>query len=76
MNYRKYIFDQIDDIVTYGNGYDYATVYEMPVWLRRYTFNRIKERLEKDKETTEQQLEKLKPHAKQPKFRPFKFNVK
>ncbi len=74
MSYRKYLFDQIDDIVTYGNGYDYATVYEMPVWLRRYTFNKLKARLEKDQETTEQKFDNLK--KKVPKFKPSKFNVK
>ncbi len=60
MNYRKNIFDQIDSIVTFGNGYDYATVHEMPVWLRNYTFNKIKERIEKDQKNIDEQLNEVK----------------
>lgn len=28
-------------------GYDYATVYNMPIWLRKFTFNKLKEWYEK-----------------------------
>lgn len=42
--YRLHLFNQIHQIVFYGNGgYDWNTVYNMPIWLRKYTFNEIKE---------------------------------
>lgn len=41
---RANIFTQIHEIVFHGQGgYDWETVYNMPVWLRRFTFNKIKE---------------------------------
>lgn len=41
---RVYIFSQIHEIVFHGKGgYDWETVYNMPIWLRKFTFNRIKE---------------------------------
>ena len=42
--YRMNIFTQIHEIVFHGNGgYDYITIYDMPIWLRNFTFNKIKE---------------------------------
>lgn len=39
---RKSLFTEIHDIVFHGNGgYDWNTVYNMPIWLRKYTFNQI-----------------------------------
>lgn len=41
---RINLFTQIHEIVFYGQGgYDWETVYNMPIWLRRFTFNKIKE---------------------------------
>jgi hypothetical protein len=41
--YRKHIFDQIHQIVFHGQGgYNFDDVYNMPLWLRSYTFNQIK----------------------------------
>lgn len=41
---RVHIFSQIHEIVFHGKGgYDWETVYNMPIWLRKFTFNRIKE---------------------------------
>jgi len=31
-------------------GYDWETVYNMPIWLRRFTFNNINEFYEKEQE--------------------------
>ena len=46
-DYRSNIFSQIHQIVFHGNGgYDWNTVYNMPIWLRRYTFNTMKEYFE------------------------------
>lgn len=44
---RLALFTQIHEIVFHGQGgYDWDTVYNMPVWLRMFTFNKIKEHYE------------------------------
>jgi|TARA_R110000787_G_scaffold60662_1_gene137510 hypothetical protein len=36
------MFSNIHEIVFHGKGgYDWETVYNMPIWLRRFTFNKI-----------------------------------
>jgi len=41
---RAALFKQIHEIVFFGNGgYDWQTIYDMPIWLRKFTFNEIKE---------------------------------
>ena len=42
--YRTAIFSQIHEIVFNGQGgYDYETVYNMPIWLRKFTFQKLKD---------------------------------
>ena len=54
--YRLALFTQIHEIVFNGNGgYPWETVYNMPIWLRRFTFEKLREHYEKQKEATEQQ---------------------
>jgi|TARA_R100000951_G_scaffold113247_3_gene114894 hypothetical protein len=49
--YRVSIFKQIHEIVFHGKGgYDFDTVYNMPIWLRNFTFKSIQEFYEKEKE--------------------------
>jgi hypothetical protein len=49
--HRTLIFSQIHDIVFYGNGgYDWNTVYNMPIWLRKFTFNKLRAHFEKQQE--------------------------
>jgi len=49
--YRINLFKTIHEIVFHGGGgYDWHTVYEMPVWLRTFTFNSLKEHFDKIKE--------------------------
>jgi hypothetical protein len=39
-----YLFTQIHEIIFYGNGgYDYNTIYDMPIWLRNFTYSKLKE---------------------------------
>lgn len=49
------MYSDIDDIVTYGNGYDWETVYDFPIWLRNWTYKRIEERFKKKNEEVEAQ---------------------
>ncbi len=45
------MFSQIHEIVFYGNGgYDWETVYKMPIWLRKFTYEKLKKHYEDKKE--------------------------
>ena len=49
------MFNQIHEIVFHGKGgFDYNTVYNMPIWLRKYTFNKLKEWYQEDTNPNEQ----------------------
>lgn len=40
--YRLNLFNHIHQIIFHGNGgYDFNTIYNMPLWLRKYTFSEI-----------------------------------
>ena len=53
---RAAIFKQIHQIVFHGKGgYDWHTVYNMPIWLRRFTFNEIQRFYADEKESYENQ---------------------
>ena len=53
---RASLFSQIHQIVFHGNGgYDWHTVYNMPIWLRRFTFNEIKKHFEEENEAIQNQ---------------------
>jgi hypothetical protein len=55
------LFSQIHEIVFHGNGgYDWDTVYNMPVWLRKFTFEKLREYYEKQKEEAEKHQNLLK----------------
>ena len=42
--FRLSIFNQIHEIVFHGQGgYSYDVIYNMPIWLRVYTFNKLKD---------------------------------
>jgi len=53
---RAAIFKQIHQIVFHGKGgYDWHTVYNMPIWLRRFTFIEIQKFYEDEKSSVENQ---------------------
>lgn len=53
--FRVSLFTSIHEIIFHGNGgYDYDTIYNMPVWLRKFTFNKLKEYYDKQNENTKQ----------------------
>ena len=52
--HRGALFTQIHEIVYYGNGgYDWHTVYNMPIWLRKFTFEQIRKVHEAQTKTKE-----------------------
>ena len=49
--YRAQLFSQIHEIIFYGKGgYDFYTIYNMPIWLRNFTFKKIQEHYAKEQE--------------------------
>ena len=69
--YRLYVFSQIHEIVFHGRGgYNWDTIYNMPIWLRRFTFEKIKEFYEKEREESEKQQNMLSNKNKQNISRP------
>ncbi len=41
---RLNLFKQIHEIIFHGKGgYDYYIIYNMPIWLRKYTYKEIKD---------------------------------
>lgn len=65
--YRQALFKQIHEIVFNSQGgYSWSEIYNMPIWLRNYTFNEIKEHFEAkakavNKASEKQTLDLLKP---------------
>jgi len=54
---RASLFHQIHEIVFHGQGgYNWDTVYNMPVWLRKYTFNKMKEYYDKQNQQQNEDL--------------------
>ena len=59
--YRLYLFKQIHEIVFNGQGgYDWTTVYNMPIWLRKFTFETLREHYEKQAEEMSKQQNMMK----------------
>ena len=53
---RAAIFRQIHDVVFHGGGgYDWYAVYNMPIWLRRFTHNQIATYIQNQNESLETQ---------------------
>lgn len=49
VKYRASLFKQIHEIIFHGKGgYDYPTVYSMPIWLRNYTYNQMRKFYEQE----------------------------
>ncbi len=53
--YRYLLFKQIHEIVFYGRGgYDYITIYNMPIWLRKITFKFIQDSINQENEAKQE----------------------
>jgi hypothetical protein len=54
--HRFALFSEINEIVFHGKGgYSWDTVYEMPIWLRKFTFKKLKEFYDKEQEAVDKQ---------------------
>ena len=59
--YRSNLFSQIHEIVFHGKGgYDWHTIYNMPIWLRNFTFKKLQEYFKKEQEVYDKQNKTLK----------------
>ncbi len=51
------LFKQIHEILFHGKGgYDYNTIYHMPIWLRKFTFKEIQKFYEEKSASEKNQL--------------------
>jgi hypothetical protein len=58
--YKLYLYTQIHEIVFHGKGgYTWNDIYNMPIWLRKFTFEKIKEYYEKESEEVTKQQKSL-----------------
>lgn len=54
--FRRSVFNQIHQICFHGQGgYDWDTVYNMPIWLRKFTFSEIQRYHEEQAEAINKQ---------------------
>lgn len=57
--YRTTFLTQIHEICFYGQGgYSWTEVYAMPLWLRKFTYGKIKEHYDKQAEQRKQSQQK------------------
>lgn len=50
--HRKYVLDQVHQIVFHGQGgYSFTDVYELPIHLRKYIFHKIKQHYDEKNKT-------------------------
>jgi hypothetical protein len=53
--YRYNLFKQIHEIIFYGRGgYDYITVYNMPIWLRSITYKFISDSIDQESKSKQE----------------------
>ena len=57
--YRNHLFTQIHDLVFHGGGgFQHSSVYNMPIWLRRFHIAKISEHNKAENEKIEQAQKK------------------
>jgi len=70
--YRSELFQQIHEIVFHGNGgYDWFTVYNMPIWLRKYTIEQIRSFYEKKQKVEEEASKSISKAFNKKSSKPF-----
>ena len=69
--YRKFIFDQIHDLVFHGGGgFKHSEVYNMPVLLRNFHIQKISEWNKKQNEQMEKAQKGNRQEIQRPKISP------
>ena len=63
--YRQNLFSQIHEIVFHGQGgYNWDTIYNMPIWLRNFTYKKLEEYYKKKEEAHNKSTNTLKNNSK------------
>jgi hypothetical protein len=64
--YREHIFTRLHEIVFHGNGgYDWDTVYNMPIRYRDFIYNQIRDHFEKQAKDAEKHQQSMKSKTAQ-----------
>jgi len=59
-NYRPQIYDQLFDLMYYGNmGFNFTELYNMPVFLRNYYYRKLVDVKQKEKERQDAEVDKI-----------------
>jgi len=59
-NYRPQIYDQIFDLMYYGNmGFNFTELYNMPIFLRNYYYRKLVDVKKKEKERHDAEVDKI-----------------
>jgi hypothetical protein len=54
------VYNEVHDLTYHGGGgFTYSEVYNMPIYLRRYSIRRINEHLEKQKKAQEEAQQEI-----------------
>ena len=51
--YKPHLHEEIFTLCYFANGYSFHEVYEMPIWLRRFYLEKLKQIKEKEKKQSE-----------------------
>ena len=63
--YRLHIFRTLHEIVFHGNGgYDFMTVYNFPIWLRKFVYKSMEEHYDKVNKSKDSDLTNQSPTKK------------
>ena len=69
--YRLQIFKQVHQIVFHGKGgYSWLDVYNMPIWLRNFTFKEIQEYYDEQNQSTKKTMDNKPPEIARPDIKP------
>lgn len=62
--FKLALFNELHEIVFYGQGgYTWGDVYNLPIWLRNYTYKKIKEHYDKQAEIAKKSSSSSKPNT-------------
>jgi len=62
------LYDQIFQLMYYGAGFTHSDIYEMPIYLRNYYYNKLVETRKKESEEIKKAQQKSKP-TMNPRFK-------
>jgi len=62
------LYDQIFQLMYYGAGFTHSDIYEMPIYLRNYYYNKLVETRKKENEEIKKAQQKSKP-TMNPRFK-------